>query len=222
MKTKLKISGNIIINYSAVMLFMVISVSSMMGFMISRFQENHLFLVHIEFYPELVNLIVKKDPAILQAISDSPENAKYSEMLDSVINELLEIKRIDKTALLTMDGEIAAGNVSNDSLIDLKRNAQYLKALTGSTGYEYSEHEGTRLLKLYIPLKSENSVKGVVYISEGSSHLTAIVHSRKITIWIIISLSGLLLYFLLFSIFYLSYRKQKIINIQLRQTQDVD
>jgi HD-GYP domain-containing protein (c-di-GMP phosphodiesterase class II) len=222
MKSKLKITGNILIYYTAIMLFMVIAVSTMMGFIISRYQENHLLLVHIEFYPELVNILVKKDPAILQAISENNASGRYTEKLSSIIDEIMGIEGVDKTAILNLNGETVSGTPSeNDSLIDLNENDQFLIALSGSTSYEYIEHNDKYYLRIFTPVISDNKVIGVIYLSEGNGHLKSIIHNRKSTIWIIISLSGILLYILLFFIFYHSYRNQKIINIQLRQTQDV-
>ena len=49
---------------------MIIVVSSLMGVVISRYQENHLLLAHIEFYPELIDVLVDKDPVILQILSE--------------------------------------------------------------------------------------------------------------------------------------------------------
>jgi len=222
MKTKLKITGNILIYYTAIMLFMVIAVSTIMGVAISRYQKEHLLMAHIEFYPELINFLVKKDPEILHAISEYNVSGKFTENLNTIIDEILEIKGIDKTAILNIDGDTISGTPSgNDSLINLDENVQFLKALSGSTSYEYIEHNDKYYLGIFIPVISDNNIIGVIYLSEGNGHLKSIIHNRKSTIWIIISLSGILLYILLFSTFYHSYRNQKIINKQLRQTQDV-
>lgn len=217
MKTKLNITDNILIYYTTIILVMVIAVSALMGIVISRYQENHLLIAHIEFYPELINVIVDKDSFVLQSTSEISVNK-----MQSAVADIMAIKGVSDTAIINTNGEVVAGSKkTNISLKDIRKNSQFLKALSGYTGHEYSIQEGLKFLILYIPVKSGNDVKGVVYLSEMGSHLTSIIHGSRLTVWFIISLSGLLLYILLFYIFYHSYKKQKKINEQLRQTQDV-
>ncbi|PKL16901.1 MAG: hypothetical protein CVV49_13755 [Spirochaetae bacterium HGW-Spirochaetae-5] len=218
-KTKLNITGNILIYYTVIILVMVIAVSSLMGIIISRYQENHLLIAHIEFYPELINVLVDKDPTILQTLSGK-KSSGISDNKSSVAG-MLAIKGVSSAAIINTNGEIAAQSNLNLTLKGISLNQQFIKALSGSTGYEYTIKDNDRSLILYIPVKSGNDIKGVVYLSENGSHLTSIIHGSRFTAWLIISLSGLLLYILLFYIFYHSFRKQKKINEHLWQTQDV-
>ena len=221
MKTKLNITGNILIYYTAIILLMVIAVSSLMGIVISRYQEKHLLAAHIEFYPELIDVLVDKDPLILEALSDNESSGANSKKIQAAVDGILRIKGVVDAALINSDGEIVAGNNRDQSLKEVESDQQFIKALSGYTDYKYSKNDGIYTMKLYIPVKSGGNIKGVVYLSESGSHLTSIVHGSSSTVFLIIVFCGMLLYLLLFYIFYHSYRKQSTINKHLRQTQDV-
>ena len=211
MKTRLKITGNILIYYTAIILVMVIVISSFMGIVISRYQVNHLLASHIEFYPELINVLIDKNPLILQTFSDKK----------SAIDRIMKIKGVSNAAIINTNGEIVAQSDLNLTLNGIISNEQFIKALSGNTGYEYFVKDNEHSLMLYIPVKSGNNINGIVYLSEGGGHLSSIIHGSRFTVFLIVSLGGLLLYTLLFYIFYHSYRKQKKINEHLLQTQDV-
>ena len=220
-KTRLKITGNILIYYTVIILLMVIAVSSLMGIVISRYQVNHLIASHIEFYPELINVLADKDSSILEAFSAKTASNTSSENNSSAVSGILKIKGVGDAALINPGGEIVAESNINLSREEIITDQQLTKALSGYTDYIYSIDDGVYTLKLYIPVKSGGDIKGIVYLSEIGSHLTSIVHESRLTVFLIIAFCGILLYILLFYIFYHSYRKQSTINKHLRQTQDV-
>jgi HD-GYP domain-containing protein (c-di-GMP phosphodiesterase class II) len=200
---------------------MVIAVSSLMGVIISRYQENHLLIAHVEFYPELIKVLVDKEPVILQALSDNASSGISTRKNQSAVAAIMKIKGVSGAAVINTKGEIVSNSNINLSLKEIRLNQQFINALSDNIGYEYKINQGIYSLMLYIPIKSGNNVKGVMLLSEGGNHLKSIVHGSRFTIFLIIALCGLLLYLLLFYIFYHSYRKQSTINEHLRQTQDV-
>jgi HD-GYP domain-containing protein (c-di-GMP phosphodiesterase class II) len=220
-KTKFNITGNVLVYYTAIILFMVIAVSLLMGIVISRYQEKHLLLAHIEFYPELINIIVDKDPEILQKISDMSFSGLTSGKPVSAVDEIMAIKGISGTAIISNRGEIVAAGSVSYSAEELVTRPQFVKALSGETGYDYSGRGDSQSLEIFIPIITDTGVIGIVYLVEIGGHLTSVVHESGSTVWGVISLCGLLLYLFLFYLFYHSYRKQKTINEHLRQTQDV-
>lgn len=212
MKTVLNIKDRIFIYYSAVIFIIVLTVFSLMGFAISSYHENHLLNAHIEFYPDLINLIVDKNYEVLQSPSDRTLHSISAERLQLTINEILKIKGVSDSALISIDGEVVSTSDKNFLLKDIRDNPQFIKAVSGETGYEYSVHDGLLSLSLYIPVKSGDTITGVVYLFEGDGHLASVVHESRLIVWLVIILSGILLYLLIIWIFSLAYSRQKKIN----------
>lgn len=211
-KTEHPVRKRFFIYYAVIILSLVTAVSLLTGFVILRYQEKNLLLAHIEFYPDLVNLIVDKQYEVIPPAKGESLESISAGRVQFTISEILNLKGVRDAALIRLNGDIVSRSNLNLPLKNISENPQYIKAKAGETGYEYTIHDGIFSLSLYIPVKTDDIVTGVVYILEGEGHLSSVIHDIRFTVWSVISFCGLLLYLVIFYLFYHSHKKRPDLN----------
>ncbi|PKL19347.1 MAG: hypothetical protein CVV49_01320 [Spirochaetae bacterium HGW-Spirochaetae-5] len=201
-----------IVYYAVILLLIITAFLSLAGFVILRYQEKNLLLAHIEFYPELINLVVDKQYESIPPVKGESLESITAERLQFTIIEILGLKGVKEAALINLKGEILSRSDVNLPLKNISDNPQYIKAKTGETGYEYTINDGLFSLGLYIPVKSDDIVTGIVYILEGEGHLSSVIHDSRLTVWGAISFCGLLLYLVIIYLFCNSHKKRPVID----------
>jgi len=220
--------NNILIKYTVIILTAIIISSVTLSVILTKQLQHHLIVTHIELYPSHISHITKDHSEIFNNFEKS---LVINEVLSDFINEIKFTGNIIGINLIGKNGTIIWSEKKELTGKNLYHNdPQFIKAVAGQISYlleNQDKNDGNpdriygKLLKIYSPVIINDKISGVIELTESDTDLFLSIYDNNKFIWIFISVSGLILYVLLFQIFYNSYRSLKRINKQLDETQDV-
>jgi HD-GYP domain-containing protein (c-di-GMP phosphodiesterase class II) len=224
-----RIKDNIIFQYTISTAIVVIAVSFILGFTLTRWTADLQIKKHIDLYPQIVSEHLKEHSDILDYIQSS-NHTETPEQIEEFIEGLKYFGRIFRVKIW---GDNARVLWSDDASIVGKRfpeNVQYLAAWKGKIVYkttkpqkaeQATEADHKQVLEIYTPASHNRKIIAVIELYEATDILFEEIQKSAIFIWILVSFSGLITYALLFYIFYSSHIRQKQIISELSRVQDV-
>lgn len=220
---------NILLRYTVGTFVVVLIISTIFGYVLSRWASEQLISTHTAIFPEIVRHVAGNQPQIYEFFKSggSPEN---SEQVKRLIEDLQRIGSIFRIKAWGKGGVILFSN--DPSIIGKKypNNTNFQDAWEGRVSHSLSdpnkpEHISElghgEVLEIYAPLYQDGAVVGVVEIYEEADVLFKIIRERIAVVWLLAALSGLIFYCAFFIIFYKAHQRQKLDNLQLIKTQDV-
>lgn len=223
------IKDNIIFQYTISTAIVVIAVSFILGFTLTRWTADLQIKTHTDLYPKLVSELFKQHSDILNYIQSSNHTdtpVQIEEFIEGLkyFGQIFRVKIWgDNARVLWSDNTSIVGNHFPD-------NAQYLAAWKGKIVYrttkpqeaeQATEADHKQVLEIYTPAYHNGNIIAVIELYEATDILFEEIQKSTNFIWLLVSCSGLISYALLFYIFYSSHVRQKQIISKLSLVQDV-
>ncbi|MBI4594760.1 MAG: HD domain-containing protein [Candidatus Tectomicrobia bacterium] len=223
-----KLRGNIILQFTIVTFIVVFAVSLLLIFILSREMTDQALRVHINLYPKLVEQMVKDTPQIISFLESEP-NHQLTEEISRFIDDLKSFGFIFRVKIWNADGTILASDKKEIIGKNYKDNPQFQRAREGVVSYQRgqpyrSEHateinRGT-ILEIYVPVQAAGKSLGVIELYEAADELFSGIQKNNDYIQTLVLMAGCIIYLLLFYIFLMAHRRQKVANERLMHTQD--
>lgn len=225
----MKAFKNIIFQYSLASLAAVLTVTLILSYFLTQGTKAHLIDMHLQLFSDIVQNEAKGMPEIYEFFL-SPPGSSPPQNLDHYITELTSFGDVFRIKLWGPEAVILW---SDETRIIGRRypdNQEYHEAWKGKVAYEIAATHKTEqateagrgpVLEIYVPLKNEGRVIGIVELYEASETLWIEIDRHTRLIWLMMGLAGLVLYLLLFFIFYRAQKRIKDADHRLIRTQDV-
>lgn len=184
---------------------------------------------HIDMYKVYVSHMFEEHQYVTQFFHAAPSK-KLPESIEEHLEAILDVDSVfrikiwnDAREVLWSDqgeliGQKYPGNVTLEKALQGK--IIYKKTKPQKTEHLF-EKERDLFLEIYIPVRGNDTVIGVIELYESDRALSEQINRLVQLVWIIIIAAGFTLYVVLFFIFFRSYRQQKYITEQVRQTEQV-
>lgn len=222
-----KIKGNVLVQFTLVVLVAVLVCSLLLGFVITSKMADETIRVHARLYPSIIEHEVRRYRELLsfmkgpQYVITSEIDALFSDIVDSEKVFRINVWRTDGTVIWSDNRGVVGNNYAEDP--------EFRKAMTGVVSYsmdnpkkeeQEGEKAGGHILQIYIPVREQGTTIGIVEIYEDANKLMAEIKDRSTYVWKIVIGSGVLLYILLFALFYGAYRREARSGSNLQSTRD--
>lgn len=210
--------SNVLLQFSLFMLAIVLLVSGFLAIALSSFVQGHVIRMHAVFYGEGLA------PSFRSAMARSEE--VDFQRLRNELEAAGRLPHIKDLAIWSSSGDV----LLKGSTATLGRDSKdaLAIALGGAVHFVYGPGVGLSLLNrfhgdlfLYVPIKGANArVVGVIGLLESDEGLSEDLGKAARAIALYVALAGIVIYLTLFILYFRSYRKQKMTNERLRQSQD--
>lgn len=221
--------NNIMVFYTVITFGLTLIISLIIGNILATQSKRTLILTHADMYPVFVSHMVKYNPSVLNYFKYG-SGSDIPTALKNHIVTLSEIDSVFSVKLWNSDAEIIWSD--NEEVIgqQFQNNDILTEALEGSVSYEITrpieeEHQFKDdpglILELYMPVTENEGVIGAIELYERDDNLNTKITTQVRLVWIIMMAGGLFLYLMLFFLFYRSYKRQKTITEQVKQTEKV-
>lgn len=224
----MKLLKNIIIQYTVGTFLVILIISITLGTILSQRITDYTIQTHIDIFPIVIQTSANNHPEVYTFLK-SPTGTSLPEGVKSFFKDLLSIGTIFRIKVWGKDGTILWSDKVELIGLNFKDDINFKKAIQGKLSYDVSLPEeaeqitekghGT-ILEIYTPVKKNEETIGIIEIYESSSNLYLQISKNIQIVWILVTLSGITLYLLLFIIFYKAYGRQRKTTQQLSQTQN--
>jgi HD-GYP domain-containing protein (c-di-GMP phosphodiesterase class II) len=217
-KQKKDRENNVLLQFSLFMLAIVALVSVFLAIALSSFVQDHVIRMHAEFYADGLA------PSFRSAVIGGK-----SEVLQLLKTELADAGRLPHVK------DLAIWSSSGDAMLRGTEEALAHEnwdavsiALRGSVHFVYGPGVGLSLLDrfhgdltLYMPITdADGGIVGVLGLLESDEGLSEDLGKAARAIALYVASAGIAIYLTLFFLYFRSYRKQRMTNERLRQSQD--
>ncbi|MBN2440301.1 MAG: HD domain-containing protein [Spirochaetales bacterium] len=225
-----KLKNNVMLQFSIITSIIIAICIIISALTISHELNTYYIKLHVEMYPSLVEIHINHHEEVFSFFEKSVEDPIPLEV-ELIFRELLSNKSIfrikvwnNKGTILWSDKKDLIGKnfPENQELFHALNNGVVSQKLSraGETEEYSNENLSGLVLEIYIPVLYENRTIGVIELFEKNEKLTQQINKNIILIWIIMTITGIVLYLLLFIIFFNAHKRQKRTDEELIQTQD--
>lgn len=221
-----KFRDNIILQYTITTFAVSLSVSLVLGFLLSKRLSDQAIKTYTNFFPRMVAHIVKDKPQVCALLAsgkgdqNSLEFDGFAAELQS-LGDVFGLKIWDRqgTIVWSSNRGLEGKNFANDPNFKLA-----VKGIANSV-FMHPDKDENRMdlyagtaLEIFSPVIFNNEAVGVVELYESAQDLLARIRRGVLVIWISVIVAGVLLYILLFFIFFKAHRTQKSNTLKLERT----
>ena len=208
---------------------MILIAAIVLVIILSNHFTNYLIQSHIKLYPEIVSLLTKENPKVNEFFY-LEAGQRLDDEVEEFFNDLLSLGVVFRIKVWSRTGTILWSDDQSIIGQNYQNNNHFRAAAAGNVSLSVdkpgkaeniSEEDKNIIIEIYTPVFLEDEVIGVIEIYEADEDLQDQIKTSNIAISIIVSIAGILLYLLQFSIFYNSYRNLKSAHSQLSQTKEV-
>lgn len=224
----MRLRDNVILQFTISTLVVVLGISSVLAYVLTRRAETETIRVHLNIYPSIVRQEAEDRPEIYEFLA-SPPGSSFTEGIQSFFNRLLSLGAIFRVKVWGIDGTILWSDRKELIGKNFADNPHFQSALLGGVSYQvaepkktehFSEQEAGKILEIYTPIVRDDKIVGVIELYEQADELFShIRHDRSYT-WKLVAGGGVFLYILLFSAFFGAYRREQRTMEHLQRTLD--
>jgi HD-GYP domain-containing protein (c-di-GMP phosphodiesterase class II) len=220
---------NILLQYTAATLGIVLAITVILGTTLNRRIEDYQIRSHIQIFPEVVRLTVGDLPEFYGVFRGNSPDAIPPRVV-ALFREFLSLGTVFRVKIWGRDGMILWSDQLDLIGQSFADNDGFQEAMKGTVSYENTvlsksenidERSKGRTLEIYTPVTDGSRVLGVVELYEANSDLFVQIARNTRFTWLLVVIAGVLLWALLFFIFLAAYRRQRRTNAELHETQNV-
>ena len=224
----MRLQNNVILQFTISTLVVVLGISSVLGYFLTRRAETETIRVHLNIYPSLVRQEAEDHPEIYAFLASPPDSPLNTE-IQSFFNNLLSLGSIFRVKVWGIDGTILWSDRKELIGKNFVDNEHFRVALLGGVSYQvaeptktehFSEQEAGKILEIYTPIIRDGKIVGVIELYEQADELFSLIKHDKSYTWKLVSGGGTVLYMLLFSAFFGAYRREQSTMERLQRTLD--
>ena len=224
----MRLRDNVILQFTISTLVVVLGISSVLGYVLTRRAETETIRVHLNIYPSIVRKEAKNRPEIYEFLASPPGNPLTRE-IQNFFNDLLSLGSIFRVKVWSIDGTILWSDRKELIGKNFADNPHFQSALLGGVSYQvaeptktehFSEQEAGKILEIYTPIIRDDKIVGVIELYEQADELFSHIRYDRSYTWKLVAGGGVFLYILLFSAFFGAYRREQTTMDRLQRTLD--
>lgn len=224
----IKLFQSVIFQFSLLTFMSIMTLSLLLGSILSRNTTDYLIRSHINSYPTTINLIVSKDARIAAFLID-PQGIEDSKYVEELFFEILSFADIFRIKVWGADGTVLWSDRPDIIGKNFKNDENFQNALKGQVEYEISEpHEAENMsekdkesiLEIYVPVIKDGRAIGVLEVYVADRELYERIYKGLRSIWILVAAFGSILYCFQFFFFYRAHRLQQRTTAELAESQN--
>lgn len=223
-----KFRQNIILQYTLATFTVSLSVSLVLGFLLSERLSAQAIKIYTNIFPRMVAYIVEERPQVCSLLASGKatqmplEFEAFAAQLQS-LGSVFDVKIWDRQGTIVWsskkelmgknfkddpDFKLASGGAVSSTFMRLDKDENRLE--------RYSE----TALEIFVPIIFNNETVGVVEFYESARELLVRIKQGVLIVWTSVAVAGILLYILLFFIFFKAHQTQKSNTLKLERTVD--
>lgn len=224
-----KIKLNILAQYSIMMFIVIAIIVYIITIRLTGKATTNLIESHINIYPDTIKIIATRHTDLIDMFQNEEPDFN-SDTTPQFVFDFLEFEHIFKVKIWSNNSRVLWSNDSTiigeyfptNDLLKIATKGDVAYSIEDSSYDDNSSYSGEEIyLEIYTPVEIDGKVIGVIELYESYDSIKSSVSDIYYSIVLIITLAGITLYLLLFSIFYKAYSRLRTSNHQLEKTKEV-